>query len=179
VARLGVGRPGSISGEAIFFSLPQRSGRLWGLPSLLWNGNRCSFLGVKRPCCEASAVVKNAWTYTPILPYVCMAWCVVKHRGQLYPMGPVHITVTLSETHVERVWSDIVHKLLQGINLQGINKRPTRYGVFFTFLWLLTTSPDIVLIHRVSYLIVRVIWSVSFSYKSRGKISFYVLMFVF
>lgn len=97
MARLGVGRPGSISGEEIFFSLPQRSDRLWGLPSLLWNGNRCSFLGVKRPCCEA---------ITPVLPYigyVCMAWCVVKHRGQLYPMGPVGPTVTLSETHVERV----------------------------------------------------------------------------
>jgi len=29
---------------------------------------------------QASAKVKNAWSYTCIPPYVFMAWCLVKHR---------------------------------------------------------------------------------------------------
>jgi hypothetical protein len=43
-------------------------------------------LGVKRPGREAdhlppsSAEVKNAWTIPPLLQYVFMAWCLVKHR---------------------------------------------------------------------------------------------------
>jgi len=43
-------------------------------------------LGVKRPGREASyspsssAEAKDAWRYTSILQYVCMAWCLVQHR---------------------------------------------------------------------------------------------------
>jgi hypothetical protein len=31
----------------------------------------------------SSAEVKNAWSYTFTLPYVCMAWCLVKHTAIL------------------------------------------------------------------------------------------------
>jgi hypothetical protein len=43
-------------------------------------------LGVKQLGCEAdhlspaSAEVKNAWSYNPILPYVFMVWRLIKHR---------------------------------------------------------------------------------------------------
>jgi hypothetical protein len=53
-------------------------------------------LGIKRPGREAdhsfpsTAEVKNAWSYTSTLPYVFMAWCLVKHRD--------NFTFTLSTT---------------------------------------------------------------------------------
>jgi hypothetical protein len=43
-------------------------------------------LGLKRPVREAdhslppSAEIKNAWSYTSTPQYICMAWCLVKHR---------------------------------------------------------------------------------------------------
>jgi hypothetical protein len=45
-----------------------------------------SVLGVKQPGREAdhtpasNAEVKNAWSYTSILQYIFMAWCLIKHR---------------------------------------------------------------------------------------------------
>jgi hypothetical protein len=50
-------------------------------------GTGGSSLGVKRPerdtdhSYSSSAEVKNAKSYTSTLPYVFMAWCLVKHRG--------------------------------------------------------------------------------------------------
>jgi hypothetical protein len=47
-------------------------------------------LGVKRPKREANhsppsrAEIKNGWSYTSTPPYVCIAWCLIKHEGQLY-----------------------------------------------------------------------------------------------
>jgi hypothetical protein len=52
---------------------------LWGSPSLLSHG-------IKRLGREAhnsspsNAKVKNAWSFTSTLPYVCMAWCLINHR---------------------------------------------------------------------------------------------------
>jgi len=43
--------------------------------------------GIKRPESEAdhlppsSTEIKNAWSYISTRPYVFMAWCLVKHRG--------------------------------------------------------------------------------------------------
>jgi hypothetical protein len=54
-------------------------------PPIQWIPRALS-LGVERPGREAdhsppsSADVKNAWSYTFILQYVFMAWCLVKHR---------------------------------------------------------------------------------------------------
>jgi hypothetical protein len=31
---------------------------------------------------RSTAEVKNGWSYTPNLPYVFMAWCLVKHRDK-------------------------------------------------------------------------------------------------
>jgi hypothetical protein len=46
--------------------------------------------GIKRPGPEADhspfsrAEVENAWSYTSASLYVCIAWCLVKHQGQLH-----------------------------------------------------------------------------------------------
>jgi hypothetical protein len=53
--------------------------------SLLSNRYQAALsLGVQRPGCEADFHLvpksKNAWSYTSALPYVFMAWCLVKHR---------------------------------------------------------------------------------------------------
>jgi hypothetical protein len=56
------------------FSLQNRSDRLWGRLSLLFNGYMGSFPGVKRPGREAdlpspsSAEVKSDWSYTSVPP---------------------------------------------------------------------------------------------------------------
>jgi hypothetical protein len=63
------------------FSSPQRAypRRLWGPPSLLFNGYRGSLPGVKRQGREAdhspptSVEVKKMWIYTPTPPYAIMA----------------------------------------------------------------------------------------------------------
>jgi hypothetical protein len=33
-----------------------------------------------------SAEVRNAWSYTSILPYFFMSWCIVKHRTGIHAM---------------------------------------------------------------------------------------------
>jgi hypothetical protein len=33
---------------------------------------------------SSSFEVKNDWSYTSTPPHACMAWCLVKHQGQLY-----------------------------------------------------------------------------------------------
>jgi hypothetical protein len=54
-------------------------------PLIQWVPGTLS-LGVKRPDREAeysppsSAEVKNAWSYTSIPQYTCMAWCSVKRK---------------------------------------------------------------------------------------------------
>jgi hypothetical protein len=64
---------------AIFFSSPRRPDRLWGSPSLLSNGYRVSFPGVKWSGRETdhslptSAGVKSTWIYIPPPPHVFMA----------------------------------------------------------------------------------------------------------
>jgi len=66
---------------------PSRPDRLWGPPSLLFNGYRALFLGVKRPGREADhsplsgAKVKNSWSYTPIPQYASLVWCSVKKEN--------------------------------------------------------------------------------------------------
>jgi hypothetical protein len=58
-------------------SPPKRPVRLWGPSSLVFNGYRGSFPGVKRPQREvdhsspSSAVVRNEWSYTSAPP-ICL-----------------------------------------------------------------------------------------------------------
>jgi hypothetical protein len=51
---------------------------------------RALSLGIKQPACEADhsplscAEVKTAWTYTFILPYLLVTWCLIKQEICLY-----------------------------------------------------------------------------------------------
>jgi hypothetical protein len=49
-----------------FLSSPKRPHRLWGPPSLLFNGYRCSFPGVRRPGREADHLSPLAYRYFSI-----------------------------------------------------------------------------------------------------------------
>jgi hypothetical protein len=57
-------------------------------PPIQWVPGALS-LGLKRPGRETdhsfpfSAEVKSAWSYTSTIPFVFVAWCLVKYRGQL------------------------------------------------------------------------------------------------
>jgi hypothetical protein len=70
--------------NGIFFFSPPRPDRLMGIGG--------SFPGVNWPGLEAersppsSAVVKNAWNYTPTPPYVFTAWCLIKQWVRLHGM---------------------------------------------------------------------------------------------
>jgi hypothetical protein len=65
-----------------FFSFPKRPDRLWGPPSLLFNGYGGCFPKLKQPEREVdhtspfSAKVKNVWSYNSALPppYAFMTW---------------------------------------------------------------------------------------------------------
>ena len=72
---LRVGRSGvRIAAGKRLSSSPKRPGRLWDRPTLLFNGNRGSFPGVKRPgndvdhSTSASTEVKCKWGYTSTPP---------------------------------------------------------------------------------------------------------------
>jgi hypothetical protein len=38
-----------------------------------------------------STQVRNVWRYTSTSPYVFMAWCLIKHQGQLYLLLPTQL----------------------------------------------------------------------------------------
>jgi hypothetical protein len=64
--------------------MPRRSGA--HIPSHQKRVVEVLSLGVKQPGHEAdnsspsTAKVKNAWHYTSTLPYIFMAWCLIKHK---------------------------------------------------------------------------------------------------
>jgi hypothetical protein len=45
-------------------------------PGVKWPGHGADYSS------PSSAVVENAWSYISTLPYVFMAWCLVKHRDR-------------------------------------------------------------------------------------------------
>jgi hypothetical protein len=96
VTRLRTRRPGFNSRQGQwweFFSSPPRPDRFWGPHSLLSNGYRGCFPGVKLTELEAdhspssNAEVKIVWRYTPLPQNVFMSWCLAKHRDNFtfYP----------------------------------------------------------------------------------------------
>jgi len=66
-----------------FFLFVTASRPVWGPPNLLFSG--CGGLNLPERETDHSptsaAELKNAWSYTSTSPYVFMAWCLVKHRG--------------------------------------------------------------------------------------------------
>jgi hypothetical protein len=81
-----------------FLSSPPRSDRLWGPHSLLSDGTRGCFAGVKRPGHEdddsppSSAEVKECvelYLHSPNTQHVFVAWCLVKHRDNFTRKTPV------------------------------------------------------------------------------------------
>jgi hypothetical protein len=73
------------------FSSSPRPNRLWVPCSFQSNGYRGRLSwGIMRRGREADhsppsiVEVKNAWSYTSILPYVFMAWCLVKDRENYF-----------------------------------------------------------------------------------------------
>jgi hypothetical protein len=85
VTSLRAGQWRFFSQQGRIFSSPQRRDRFWGSPSILSSMYQSYFLGCKEAGREAnhsppsSAEVKNAWSCTSTLPYVCVAWCLVEY----------------------------------------------------------------------------------------------------
>jgi hypothetical protein len=85
-------------------------------PSIQWVSGALS-LGVKRPGREAdhlppsSVEVENACSYTSIPQYVLIAWCLVKHRGQLYAHVFQMPTSNIFNTYVllDMIWLGVRH----------------------------------------------------------------------
>jgi len=104
VTRLRAGRPELISRQGQGFSLRHRVQTCPGPTQLhnKWSPGALS-LGVKRPVCTAdhsnssTAEVKNTWSYTYTPPYVFIALCLIKHRGNF-----TLSTVVDENTHTQR-----------------------------------------------------------------------------
>jgi hypothetical protein len=91
MTRLQTGRSGvRIPAKGRVFLYPKRAYRPWDPPSLIYNGYRCSFPGVKRPGDDvdhspaASVEVKNERSYTST-PTCMLSW---RGQGQLYCFDP-------------------------------------------------------------------------------------------
>jgi hypothetical protein len=78
-------------------------------------GTENYFLVVKRqdneddqtpPC---SAEVKNAWSYTPIPPYVSIAQCLIKHKGIFTSTIILHVNTNLLQDQ-QRGKLDSIHQ---------------------------------------------------------------------
>jgi hypothetical protein len=82
------------------FATSQCSDRLWDPPSLLSNEHLNYFLGNKAANSPPfRAEVKNAWIYTSTCLYICMAWCLVKHQGQLTFTFPFNLYCMTLDTY--------------------------------------------------------------------------------
>ena len=107
-----------LAGNKRFFCFSQRPGRLWSPPSLLFNGHRGSFAGVKRLGRDvedqppSDAEVKNEWSYTSTP--ICMRG--VDRQFYIFYRS-LKILIALDLTTAERraimpccfTWNDSVH----------------------------------------------------------------------
>jgi hypothetical protein len=101
-----------------FFSSPPRPDRLWGPPSLLYNGYQGLFhWEVMRLGCEAdhsppcSAEVKNAWSYISTPQYAFMKWCSVKAQ-ELWNISRYSLNICLHKLRKTSViWRWMTQKL--------------------------------------------------------------------
>jgi hypothetical protein len=80
-----------------FMSSPKRPDRLWGPPSVLHNGTRALFLGVKRQGHEAELHLMPMSRRMEILYFlsVSKAWCLINQaHEQLY----IYLKINVKET---------------------------------------------------------------------------------
>jgi hypothetical protein len=109
---------GSIPGTGRDFSLLHFDESDTGVHPAYSMGSESSFLGLRRPRCQAdhslqsSAEVKNMWCYTPIPPYVFMSWWLIKHRDKLIIFLPIRIYRRQHQPHTPRVIL-VVSKLVE------------------------------------------------------------------
>jgi hypothetical protein len=86
VTRLVAGQPNFNSRQDRIFLFSTASRPAPGPTQLLIQRAPGYFLGVKQPKREAdhsspSSVGANAWSETSTSPYVCIAWCLIKHMN--------------------------------------------------------------------------------------------------
>jgi hypothetical protein len=77
-----------------FLSSPKCFNRLWYLPSLQSSGCRGQPGPEADHWRQCSTKIKNAWGYTNHSPFVCMAWCLVKHRDRHTLSHTIHMSIT-------------------------------------------------------------------------------------
>jgi len=80
-----------------FFSSPPRPERLWGPPSLIYNGYQSFFLREVKQLGE--------WSNTSIPPYVFMMWCLVKHRDN-FTFYLMNLELSISDSRTKK--TDII-----------------------------------------------------------------------
>jgi hypothetical protein len=116
------------AGAKIFFSLPPRPDRLWGLPSLLSVGTGAPSPRVKCTGRKAvhsppfSADVKNVWSCISSHPYISMAWHFVK-QGKNFTFLPY------SSLMRHQVWRNA------GNGLKMTRYLPERYKSLHCSVW--------------------------------------------
>jgi len=121
----------------VFFSSSPRPYRLWAHPASYQRGTGDLFPGVKQPGREVddsfppSSEVKNVWSYTSILPYVFMVWCLIKHRDNF--TFPKDLWSMLVQMRMSNADSDMSAHAVPVLALSGYTcsfKR--RWRIFYT-----------------------------------------------
>jgi hypothetical protein len=59
---------------------PTQPHNIQWLPGFFFGGKAAGHETNHSP--PSSAEIKNAWSYTYTAPYVCMAWCLIKHPAE-------------------------------------------------------------------------------------------------
>jgi hypothetical protein len=134
--RLRVGLPGFYPRQRpVFFLLTTASRQalgptqppVQGVPVVLSPGVKLP--GRKSDNKSSSSIeVKNAWSYTSIIPYVIMAWCFVKHRD--------NVTFTFERYGIWHTFLSSVQIIFRiGISVTGVRARIMEFQVLDLINW--------------------------------------------